>query len=406
MAWQGLGYNRRAVSLHRAAQHVAEHGPYSCDGRTAVPLYAKGDLAGLLVLDGYEGLMDTLSAVASLASVALESALEVARLEEQNEALERRLVGNGGILGTSVAIRQLLDRIERVAARDTTVLIQGETGTGKELVAHLIHKASPRAAAAFVAINCAAIADTLLESELFGHEKGAFTGAAALKRGKLEMAESGTLFLDEIGELAGPLQAKLLRVLQEREFERVGATRSIKIDVRIVAATNRDLAERVKSGHFREDLLHRLNVVTLKTPPLRERKEDIGVLARHFLAQGAAGWQLTSEALRCLEAHDWPGNVRELENVIEYAVAMGDGPALRPADLPETLWNAAPPDELGAFQTTVQDAKRDSILRAYQQAGGDYKGAAAVLGLHPNYLLRLVRNMGLKEAVKKSGARI
>lgn len=381
-------------------RHLIEQGPLQTSEVTAVPLYAKGELAGALVLRRSTASMDTLSAIASLASVAIESAKEIERLREDNAALERKLTTKGGILGDSPLMRQLLDRIERVAQRDTTVLIQGETGTGKELVARLIHRASPRTAAPFVAINCAAIADTLLESELFGHEKGAFTGATSLKPGKIEMANGGTLFLDEIGELAPGLQAKLLRVLQQRELERVGATRSIKIDVRIVAATNRDLADHVRLGHFRQDLFHRLNVVTLRTPPLRERKEDIAMLAQHFLTQFGSSWQLSPEALHCLQSHDWPGNVREMENAIEYAVALGDGPVIGPADLPESLWSATPANECIAFQVTVQDAKRECIVHAYQQSGGDYKGAASLLGLHPNYLLRLVRTLGLKEAVK------
>lgn len=385
-------------------QHLLDQGPLQTAERTAVPLYAQRDLAGALVLHRYEGGIETLSAIASLASVALESARETERLQQENAALEKRLPENGGILGASPAIRQLLDRVERLSARDTTVLIQGETGTGKELVARLIHRASPRAHAPFVAINCAAIADSLLESELFGHEKGAFTGAAALKRGKIEMAHGGTLFLDEIGELATGLQAKLLRVVQQREFERVGATRPVAIDIRLVAATNRDLAERVAGGHFRADLYHRLNVVTLRTPPLRERKEDIVELAHHFLARFGPGWRLSPEACRCLKDHDWPGNVRELENAIEHAAALGDGPVVEPADLPESLWSAAPPQSLGAFQSNVQETKRESILHAYRQASGDYRAAASLLGLHPNYLLRLVRNLGLKEAVKNNAS--
>jgi transcriptional regulator with GAF, ATPase, and Fis domain len=227
-----------------------------------------------------------------------------------------------------------------------------------------------------------------------------------MKKGKLEMASGGTLFLDEIGELAAPLQAKLLRVLQEREFERIGATRTVHVDLRLVAATNRDLAQESRDGKFRVDLYHRLNVVTLRTPPLRERKEDIAALAQHFLRYFGEqckrpGLRLSPEALRCLEAYDWPGNVRELENAVEHAVVLGDGDTVFPSDLPESVWETAPPGQLGAFQSSVSDAKRESIVRAYQQAGGDYKAAAKLLGLHPNYLLRLVRNLGLREALKK-----
>lgn len=403
----GWGGDLRAdISDDRLYEHLVEHGPLVSPGLTAVPIYARRELAGALVLRGMQGEIDTLSAIASLASVAVENAREVERVRRDCVALEQRLAWNGGLIGDSPAIVKLLDRVSKVAQRDTTVLIQGETGTGKELVARLIHRNSSRADGPFVAINCAAIAESLLESELFGHEKGAFTGAAALKKGKVELAEGGTLFLDEVGELALPLQAKLLRVLQQREVDRVGGTRSVRVDLRVLAATNRDLSAHVRNGLFRQDLFHRLNVITLRTPPLRERKEDISVLANHFLVTFGSqcsrpGIGLSAEALRCLEAYDWPGNVRELENAVEHAVVLGDGNVVLPSDLPESILHAAAPDDVGAFQSTVQDAKRESILRAYQQAGGDYKGAAQILGLHPNYLLRLVKNLGLREALKK-----
>lgn len=384
-------------------QRILMEGSCRVGGYAAVPVYVGGQLNGAVILQGCDaGAAPVLSAVASLASVAVESVREADRLREDCAALEQRVFGNGGILGKSPAIQKLLEQISKLAPRDTTVLVMGESGTGKELVARLLHRGSPRANAPFVAINCAAIAESLLESELFGHEKGAFTGAAAVKKGKLETAEGGTLFLDEVGELALPLQAKLLRVLQERELERVGGTRPIAVNIRVVAATNRDLAQQVKDGTFRSDLYHRLNVVALRTPPLRARKEDIVLLAEHFLAHyGEPGKGLTPEAVRCLEAYDWPGNVRELANAMEHAVVLGGSGPVLPSDLPETIWETAPAGELGVFQSSVADAKRDSIVRAYQQAGGDYKGAAKLLGLHPNYLLRLVRNLGLREAIRK-----
>ena len=383
---------------------VRAEGAFHSGGTAVIPIYAGGVLNGALILKGVlPEAMPVLSAAASLASVAVESIREVERLREDCAALERRVFGNGGMLGRSPLILKLLDQVEKLAARETTVLIQGESGTGKELVARLLHRGGPRAEGPFVAINCAAIADTLLESELFGYEKGAFTGASASKKGKLEAAQNGTLFLDEIGELALPLQAKLLRVLQEREVERVGSTRPVHIDIRVVAATNRDLAEKVLEGTFRTDLFHRLNVVSLRTPPLRARKEDIPLLAKHFLTTfGAPVRCLSSEALRCLEAYDWPGNVRELSNAIEHAVALGGpGNIVSPGDLPESIWDTAPSADLGSFQASVSDTKREAIRKAYQQAGGDYKVAAGLLGLNPTYLLRLVRNLGLKEAVKQ-----
>jgi Nif-specific regulatory protein len=246
----------------------------------------------------------------------------------------------------------------------------------------------------------------LLESELFGHEKGAFTDAVAQKKGKLELAGGGTVFLDEIGELAPELQAKLLRVLQQREFERVGGTKTLHLDVRLIAATNRDLAAEVKRRAFREDLYHRLNVVALRTPPLREHREDIPELARHFLARASARCgrhvaEISPEAERYLVAYNWPGNVRELENLIERAVVLGESDQIRPEDLPESVVEAAGPAELtGGFQISVGEAKREAILRAWTEACGDYKAAAAQLGLHPNSLLRLVRNLGLRDLLK------
>ncbi|MCX6611477.1 MAG: sigma 54-interacting transcriptional regulator, partial [Acidobacteria bacterium] len=388
---------------------IVHDGPHESSGSSAVPIYVNGALNGVISLEGTDpGALTTLTAISSLASVAIESVREIEELRREYIALERRLVqrNTGGILGQSPAILKLLDRIEKLAPRETTVLIQGESGTGKELVARLLHAASPRATAPFAAINCAAIAADLLESELFGHEKGAFTGAVALKKGKIEAADGGTLFLDEIGELALPLQAKLLRVLQEREFERVGSTRSLKVDLRIVAATNRDLVEEARRSQFRQDLYHRLNVVSLRTPPLRERPSDIPLLAQHFLALSSdsarrSNLTLSSETVRALEAYDWPGNVRELENAIEHAVVLAEGPVIHPTDLPEHLWPTTQRATVGVFQDTVTDAKRDSILRAYEQAQGDYKAAAKILGIHPNYLLRLVRNLGLREAIRK-----
>ncbi len=382
------------LELQFSAPQLASHwlrlrteGAFHTGDEAVIPIYAAGVLSGALVLKGVQpAAMPILSAAASLASVAVESIREVERLREDCATLERRVFGNGGMLGGSPQLRKLLDQVEKLAPRETTVLIQGESGTGKELVARLLHRGSPRAEGPFVAINCAAIADTLLESELFGY-----------------MAQNGTLFLDEIGELALPLQAKLLRVLQEREVERVGSTRSVRIDIRVVAATNRDLSEKVRDGSFRADLFHRLNVVGLRTPPLRARKEDIPLLAEHFLAVfGDPTRRLSPETLRCLEAYDWPGNVRELANAMEHAVALGGaGHMVVPGDLPEAIWDAAPSNDLGTFQTSVTETRREAIRKAYQQAGGEYKVAAKILGLNPTYLLRLVRNLGLKDAVKK-----
>jgi transcriptional regulator with PAS, ATPase and Fis domain len=321
------------------------------------------------------------------------------------------------MVGQSAPMAEVYRRIGRVAPSDATVLITGESGTGKELVARAIHRNSPRAGQPFVAINCAAITETLLESELFGHEKGAFTGAIAHKRGKLETAEGGTVFLDEIGELSPALQAKMLRVLQEREFERVGGTRGVKVDFRLVAATNRDLQAAIEGGQFRRDLYYRLNVVTLTMPPLSARREDIPLLANCFVRRHAdKSKRLVSgfspEALSCLAAYDWPGNVRELENAVEHAVVLGSTPLILPEDLPDAIAESTPSSAASAgasgdagFHDAVKETKKDLIMRAVERAGGNYNAAARLLGLHPNYLHRLIKNLQIKSALTDADRR-
>ena len=286
---------------------------------------------------------------------------------------------------------------------DSRVLICGETGTGKELAARAIHLNSPRADRPFVAINCAALTDTLLESELFGHEKGAFTGAVAQKKGKMEMAEGGTLFLDEISEFAPSLQAKLLRVLQEREFERVGGTLLIKLNIRLIAATNKNLEESVKTGNFRQDLYFRLNVVSIRMPPLRERREDIPLLASYFASKYGktlrrSFTEISPEALQYLIQYDWPGNVRELENTIERAMVLGSSEKILPEDLPDPLLEMErPPDiPIAKYYERIKETKKQLIQGALEQSGGDHHEAAKVLGIHPNSLHRLIRNLKLK----------
>ena len=384
----------------------------SCE--VVVPLYVRGVIAGLIAArfppDQAAHLnehCETLAALATLGATALETVQEVASLKIEKALLLEQLGGAAlGIVGKSPPLRKLMEQVSRVAGTDTSVLILGESGTGKEMVANALHRQSSRANRPFVAINCAALTETLLESELFGHEKGAFTGAVAQKKGKLEVAEGGTVFLDEIGELAATLQAKLLRVLQQREFERVGGTRTLKLNIRLIAATNRDLTAAVRRGTFREDLYHRLNVVAFQVPPLRERREDIPALAAHFLDRTSARCHrrvrgIAPEALSYLLAYPWPGNVRELENAIERAVVLGQSDMLVPEDLPETVLDAsAPSQEPGALQGSVTDVKRRLIIRAWQESRGDYKQAAAKLNIHPNSLLRLVRTLGLREVLK------
>jgi two-component system, NtrC family, response regulator HydG len=312
-------------------------------------------------------------------------------------------------------MRAVFQRLARVAPTDSTVLVTGESGTGKELVAYAIHSNSSRAERPFVAINCAAITETLLESELFGYEKGAFTGAVALKKGRLEMAEGGSVFLDEIGELSPALQAKLLRVLQDKAFERVGGTRRIAVDFRLIAATNRNLEEAITQGAFRRDLYYRLNVVALTIPPLRERPDDIPLLAQYFIRRHAGKIKrrvtgFTPAALACLSKYEWPGNVRELENAIERAVVLGSTDQILAEDLPDAVVEAgaegatiAPSSSSSRFHDVITQSKKDLIVQVFTKAGGNYTVAAQLLGLHPNYLHRLIRNLNLKASLKKLG---
>jgi len=381
----------------------------------AVPLQFADRRLGVLYLDSSspearfdEGHLQLLGAIAGIASVALENARQIEWLENEN----RRLLDDAGLehnmVGESAAMRAVLGFVAKVAATRATVLITGESGTGKELVARAIHQNGDRARKPFLAINCAALAASLLESELFGHERGAFTGAVAQKPGKIEVADSGTLFLDEVGELAPALQSKLLRVLQEHEFERVGGTRSIQVDVRVLAATNRDLKEMVRTGAFRADLFYRINVVALAMPPLRERREDVPLLARYFASKYAARCNrrvagISAEAIDCLMAYDWPGNVRELENAVERAVVLGSGEVLRPEDLPESVLEAEPRGKpsVTRYHEAIQETKKEIILKAFKEAGGNYVETARLLDMHPNYLHRLVRTMNLKGTLRK-----
>jgi Nif-specific regulatory protein len=313
------------------------------------------------------------------------------------------------IITQNQQMQEIIRIIEKVKDSSATVLILGESGTGKELAARAIHRNSRRAEQPFVAINCAALPPSLAESELFGHEKGAFTGALAQKKGKLEVAAGGTVFLDEIGELDLGSQSKLLRVLQERELERVGATRPIPVDFRLIAATNQNLEQALGAGRFRQDLYYRLNVVSVRMPALRERREDIPLLAACFMARysvkcGRRSLALSNQARECLVTHDWPGNVRELENAIERAVVLGSSELVLPEDLPESILERAPPDQAlcSRYHGAVAEAKRQVILQALEQAGGSYKDAAGLLGIHPNNLHRLVNKLGLRPALKKA----
>jgi Nif-specific regulatory protein len=377
------------------------------------PLILFDQVLGLLYLDTFdpqykfdEHHLQLAGAIAGLAAPAIRNIQNYEAALEASRNLRAELQMDREIVGESSAIRKVYDFVRRTAPADSTILITGESGTGKELVARAIHVNSPRSEFPFVAINCAALPESLLESELFGHEKGAFTGALMQKKGKLEAAEGGTIFLDEIGEMAVPLQAKLLRALQEREIERVGSTRPVKINIRIVAATNRDLQKGIQEGTFRQDLFYRLNVLTLRTPPLRDMREDIPLLARYFVSRfskkaGRPLHGISQEALQYLQHYDWPGNVRELENAIERAVVMGSSDLILPEDLPGSLTESEPAGlRSGAnYQDAVNKFKQELVLKAFEGTNSNYNEAATRLGVHPNYLYRLVRNLGLKDRV-------
>lgn len=301
------------------------------------------------------------------------------------------------VTGNSSKMAEAMDAAKKAAASRSTVLLLGESGTGKELFARAIHNWSDRKHRSFVAINCVGLSKELLESDLFGHEKGAFTGAHQLKKGKMEIAHGGTVFLDEIGDVSPELQTKLLRFLQEREFERVGGTEAIRVDVRIIAATNRDLYTAMKQGNFREDLYYRLNVVPIKLPPLRERKDDIPELARFFADQFAKdakkpGIEISDAAMSKLMAYDWPGNVRELANVIERAVVLAHGAAIHFDDLaPVSNVEAKASPEPLSYHEAIDDHRRNVIIEALAKTQGNRAAAARLLGLERSYLLKLMK---------------
>ncbi len=324
--------------------------------------------------------------------VFLEKALEKRRLQRETLSLRDRVREQyrlDGLVGDAPELRAVYDVVRQAAPTKATVLILGESGTGKEIIAHALHEESPRRDKPFVKVSCAALSETLLESELFGHERGSFTGAIGRKEGRFELADGGTLFLDEIGEISPATQIKLLRVLQTKEFERVGGTQTIKVDVRLVAATNRDLAAEVKAGKFREDLYYRLNVVAVTLPPLRRRKGDLPALASHFIEKYARLYGkdvrgLGPGTLNALLAHDWPGNVRELENAIERAVVLAQSREITADDLPPSLRGSRPDRrEAGSLipGATLYEIEREAILRTLELVGGSTSRAADMLGI-------------------------
>jgi len=324
--------------------------------------------------------------------VFVEKAVEKRRLERDAASLRERVQDRfrlNGMIGESPELQAIFELVKKAAPTKATVLILGESGTGKELVAQALHEESGRRDRPFIKVSCAALSETLLESELFGHERGSFTGAVGRREGRFELADGGTLFLDEIGEIPLSTQVKLLRALQQREFERVGGTETLKVDVRVIAATNRDLTEEVKGGRFREELFYRLNVVTITLPPLRKRKGDIPALVSHFIDKYAKSYgkevhALGPGTLTALLAHDWPGNVRELENAIERAVVLCRNGELTLDDLPSSLRagrSRAPASSYVGSGTTLREMERDAILRTLALTGGSTVRAAKILGI-------------------------
>jgi Nif-specific regulatory protein len=355
-----------------------------------------------------DGEMDLLSAFATQAAVAIGNARDYEKVVRERSVLRDQLSDKYRIVSRSRSLDEVLRVAGKAARADSTVLIEGESGTGKELIARTVHTAGPRADLPFVAVNCASLSTELLESELFGHEKGAFTGAHARKAGKFEVAAGGTFFLDEIGEMQPELQARLLRVLQERVFERVGGTRPIPFKCRLVCATNRNLAKAVAAGNFRQDLYFRLNVITIHVPPLRARTEDIPPLIERFMDQcnrriGSQLLSIDDAALECMLRYPWPGNVRELEHIIERISVLSEHKAIRLDDLPIEIRTGRSPvaesDEVPgnlSFKEAVREMKRQLLTRTIAECGGNQRQAAARLDIQPSYLSRLLLELGLR----------
>ncbi len=381
--------------------------PETARSLLCVPLVAWGEALGAIWADAGRSSrftrehLELLTAAAGIAAVALVQTRRRESLERENRRLRDAELDHD-LVGESPAMEKILGLVARVAGTDLTVLVTGESGTGKELVARALHRNSTRADGPFVALNCATLSETLLESELFGHEKGAFTGAVGRKQGKLEVAHGGTIFLDEVGEIPLALQARLLRALEEREFERVGGTRSVRVDVRIVAATNKDLEKAIDEGSFRRDLFHRLNVFHLSLPRLAERERDVLLLAHHFAASICTRLNrpflgLSPEARACLLAYDWPGNVRELRNAIERAVVLSADGLLRPEDLPEALREGTADlhTPSSGYHVRVNEAKRRIVLEAVEASDGNLSAAARSLALNRTYLHRLLKSLAI-----------
>ncbi|QOP42349.1 GAF domain-containing protein [Sulfurimonas marina] len=386
----------------------------------AVPMIAEDDVIGVIGANltkdteiDYEATIRILTIISSLFAQYINSYTVVEQEKERLKELklyykmewDSKVHNFGDIIGDSPKMQTVYQVIERIAQSDVTVLVRGETGTGKELVAAAIHKRSKRAEEPFIKLNCAAITDTLLESELFGHEKGAFTDAKETRKGRFELADGGTLFLDEIGDISASAQVKLLRVLQEREFERVGGSKTIRVNVRLVAATNRDLEQMVKDGEFREDLYYRLNVIPIDLPPLRKRGEDIKLLVNFFLERSMKNHKkivkITDEAMEQLMSYPWPGNVRELENTIERIVLMGSEEGITASDMMLLLPALNNEKLIGEYcpmpteNMTLEEIEKDALVRALEKSGGNQAEAAKVLGLTQRQIGYKVKKYGI-----------
>ncbi|MFQ5411424.1 MAG: sigma 54-interacting transcriptional regulator, partial [Phycisphaerae bacterium] len=339
---------------------------------------------------------------ANLAASGAHNAARHERIVRENRGLRETLNVSSPVIGNSPALKQVTDLVNRVAGSNATVLLLGETGTGKEVTARQVRRASPRRDKPFIAINCAALPETLLESELFGHEKGAFTGAHAEKMGRFEMADGGTLFLDEIGDISQSTQVKLLRVLQEKEFVRVGGTRTIATDVRIIAATNRDLREAMENGTFREDLYYRLNVFPIQLPPLRRRREDLPMLVEHFINVSARELAcpkpgVSDEAMALLAGYRWPGNIRELQNVLERAVLLADGEAIAAVHLPREIVGEETVAEGDKSESSLWGYEKALIIKALRENGWNQSKAARCLGISRDNLRYRVKKYEIEK---------
>lgn len=399
------------VNLSGAPSLIAER----VHSLLVVPLRLFEQTCGAIYLDTRESgahfeesHLQLLTAIANIAALALENAQQLETLTREKGLLQTELNQAYGMIGESAALQAVYQFIQKVAPADSTVLIRGESGTGKELAARGLHQASPRKERPFIAVNCAVLAESLLASQLFGHKRGAFTGAVSDQSGVFETANGGTLFLDEIGDTPLTVQAGLLRALQERVITRLGETKTRPVNVRIIAATNRPLENLMQDGYFRNDLYYRLNVLTLTMPALRDRRDDIPLLSRYFVEKCGEKCKrpvkgLSPRAVALLRGYDWPGNVRELENAIERAVVLGSTALIEPEDLPNELFETAPLTDLppGNYHQATREARKQLIIQTLEQTEGNFTTAAKLLGIHPNNLHRLVRQLGLREQFKK-----